>query len=166
MYIFKHFTELVTRTRNENGHMFIRAVPSVESFIELAYYSNMLTPHFALSSILLTTFHALLPEPNLSDKDANQTVGVSQKKLIETALENCLVYRYEFILNKPTQVLEAMLFKQLEELLINGCLRRNEVIYILIYYISKDADNVYICRCKNQNILRRHVAWHVDWPMI
>ncbi|XP_030558993.1 glycerol-3-phosphate acyltransferase 1, mitochondrial [Drosophila novamexicana] len=120
-------TELVTRTRDENGHMFIRAVPSVESFIELAYYSNMLTPHFALSSILLTTFHALLPEPNLSDKDANQTVGVSQKKLIETALENCLVYRYEFILNKPTQVLEAMLFKQLEELLINGCLRRNEV---------------------------------------
>ncbi|XP_023176591.2 glycerol-3-phosphate acyltransferase 1, mitochondrial isoform X2 [Drosophila hydei] len=117
-------TDLVTRTRDENGRMFIRAVPSVESFIELSYYSNVLTPHFALSSILLTTFHSLVPE---AKDDTSETTGVSQKKLIETALENCLVYRYEFILNKPTQVLESMLHKQLDELLINGCLRRNEV---------------------------------------
>lgn len=115
---------LVTRTRDENGRMIIRPVPSVESFIELAYYSNMLTPHFALSSILLTTFHALLPEPTEDSKDH---VGVSRKKLVETALENCLVYRYEFILNKPTQVLETMLLKQLDDLLNSGCLRRNEV---------------------------------------
>lgn len=114
---------MVTRTRDENGRMIIRPVPNVESFIELAYYSNMLTPHFALSSILLTTFHALLPEPSEEGKN----VGVSRKKLIETALENCLVYRYEFILNKPTQVLESMLLKQLDNLLNSGCLRRNEV---------------------------------------
>ncbi|EDW14535.1 glycerol-3-phosphate acyltransferase 1, mitochondrial isoform X1 [Drosophila mojavensis] len=117
-------TGLVTRVRDENGRMFIRAVPTVESFIELSYYSNMLTPHFALSSILLTTFHSLLPE---AKDDAKEAPGVSQRKLIETALENCLVYRYEFILNKPTQVLENLLHKQLDELLINGCLRRSEV---------------------------------------
>ncbi|KAH8383971.1 hypothetical protein KR009_011561 [Drosophila setifemur] len=111
---------LVTRTRDENGRMVIKAVNSVESFIELAYYSNMLTPHFALSSILLTTFHALLPE----DKSG---AGVSRKKLIETALENCQIYRYEFILNKPTQVLENLLYKHLDDLLNSGCLRAEQL---------------------------------------
>lgn len=119
------FKGLVTRTRDENGRMVIRPVSSVESFIELAYYSNMLTPHFALNSILLTTYHTMLTEP-IEGKD----VGVSRKKLVETALENCLVYRYEFILNKPTQVLESMLLKQLDDLVNSGYLRRNEVNHI------------------------------------
>ncbi|KAH8288583.1 hypothetical protein KR054_005612 [Drosophila jambulina] len=108
---------LVTRTRDENGRLVIRAVNSVESFIELAYYSNMLTPHFALSSILLTTFHALL-----SETENSKEAKVSLKKLMDTALENCQIYRYEFILNKPTQVLESMLYKRLDDLLINGCI--------------------------------------------
>ncbi|XP_032593091.1 glycerol-3-phosphate acyltransferase 1, mitochondrial isoform X2 [Drosophila grimshawi] len=120
-------TGLVTRTRDENGRILIRPVPTTESFIELAYYSNSLTPHFALSSILLTTFHGLLPAPTSPDTDGERSIGVSQAKLIETALENCLVYKYEFILNKPTQVLESMLHKQLDELLINGCMRKKEV---------------------------------------
>ncbi|XP_017099991.2 glycerol-3-phosphate acyltransferase 1, mitochondrial isoform X1 [Drosophila bipectinata] len=113
---------LVTRTRDENGRLVIRAVNSVESFIELAYYSNMLTPHFALSSILMTTFHALLPETE--DKKA---AGVRRKTLIDAALENCQIYRYEFILNKPTQVLENLLYKQLDDLLISGCLVAEQV---------------------------------------
>ncbi|EDV44208.1 uncharacterized protein Dana_GF18869, isoform A [Drosophila ananassae] len=108
---------LVTRTRDEHGRLVIRAGNSVESFIELAYYSNMLTPHFALSSILMTTFHSLLPETE-SKKEA----GVSRKTLIDAALENCQIYRYEFILNKPTQVLENLLYKQLDDLLFSGCL--------------------------------------------
>ncbi|KAH8414227.1 hypothetical protein KR215_000804 [Drosophila sulfurigaster] len=120
---------LVTRTRDENGRVFIRPVSTVESYIELGYYSNMLTPHFALSSILMTTFHALLPSTNLPDNVADHATatGVTRKKLIDTALENCLVYRYEFILNKPTQVLEQMLQHQLDDLLISGFLRRPEV---------------------------------------
>ncbi|KAL7731159.1 hypothetical protein ACLKA6_014353 [Drosophila palustris] len=117
---------LVTRTRDENGRVFIRAVPTVESIIELGYYSNMLTPHFAQSSILMTTFHALLPAPELADNVAHQSTGVSRKKLIDSALENCLVYRYEFILNKPTQVLESMLQKQLDDLINCGFMRINE----------------------------------------
>ncbi|XP_034487418.1 glycerol-3-phosphate acyltransferase 1, mitochondrial isoform X2 [Drosophila innubila] len=119
-------SDLVTRTRDENGRIFIRAVPSVESCIELGYYSNMLTPHFAQSSILMTTFHALLPAPEIADNVADQSTGVSRKKLIDSALENCLVYRYEFILNKPTQVLESMLQKQLDDLIVSGFLRINE----------------------------------------
>lgn len=102
--------------------MGIRAVNSVESFIELAYYSNMLTPHFALSSILLTTFHSLLPETE-NKKEAK----VPRRKLIDAALENCQIYRYEFILNKPTQVLESMLYKHLDDLLISGCVCAEQV---------------------------------------
>ncbi|XP_033167112.1 glycerol-3-phosphate acyltransferase 1, mitochondrial isoform X1 [Drosophila mauritiana] len=113
---------LVTRTRDENGRLVIKPVNSVESFIELAYYSNMLTPHFALSSILLTTFHSLLPETE-NKKDA----AVSRKKLIDTALENCQIYRYEFILNKPTQVLENLLYQQLDDLMISGCVLTEEL---------------------------------------
>ncbi|EDW49096.1 glycerol-3-phosphate acyltransferase 1, mitochondrial isoform X1 [Drosophila sechellia] len=113
---------LVTRTRDENGRLVIKPVNSVESFIELAYYSNMLTPHFALSSILLTTFHSLLPETE-NKKDA----AVSRKKLIDTALENCQIYRYEFILNKPTKVLENLLYQQLDDLLISGCVLTEEL---------------------------------------
>ncbi|KAH8306284.1 hypothetical protein KR018_006101 [Drosophila ironensis] len=108
---------LVQRSRDEKGRMVIRAVDTVESFIELAYYSNMLTPHFALSSILMTTFHSLLPEAG--DK---KTAGVARKKLIDAALENCQLYRYEFILNKPTQVLESMICKYLDDLILSGCI--------------------------------------------
>ncbi|XP_037732368.1 glycerol-3-phosphate acyltransferase 1, mitochondrial isoform X1 [Drosophila subpulchrella] len=124
---------LVTRTRDENGRLVIRAVNSVETFIELAYYSNMLTPHFALSSILLATFHSLLPETE------NKTeAGVSRKKLMDTALENCQIYRYEFILNKPTQVLESLLYKQLDDLLISGCVRSEK--------LHNDAPNADECK--------------------
>lgn len=49
--------------------------------------------------------------------------GVSRKKLIETALENCEVYRYEYILNKPTQNLESMLEMALDELLIQNMIK-------------------------------------------
>jgi len=119
----------VTRTRDENGRLVIKAVNSVESFIELAYYSNMLTPHFALSSILLTTFHSLLPETE-NKKEA----AVSRKKLIDTALENCQIYRYEFILNKPTQVLENLLYQQLDDLLISGCVLTEKVASIKLHF--------------------------------
>ncbi|XP_034128048.1 glycerol-3-phosphate acyltransferase 1, mitochondrial isoform X2 [Drosophila guanche] len=112
-------TGLVTRTRNENGRMFIRAVDSVESFIELAYYSNALAPHFALSSILMTTFHSLLAK-------SPDAAAVSRKKLIEASLENSQIYRYEFILNKPTQVLEHLLEKNLDDLLFRDYLRLPE----------------------------------------
>ncbi|XP_017847743.1 glycerol-3-phosphate acyltransferase 1, mitochondrial isoform X1 [Drosophila busckii] len=118
---------LVTRTRDEQGHMFIRAASRVESFIELAYYSNMLTPHFALSSILLTTYHSLLPEATSSSSSIDAPPSVPRQKLIDTALENCLVYRYEFILNKPTQVLERMLQKHLDDLLNSGYICRKEL---------------------------------------
>ncbi|XP_068153622.1 glycerol-3-phosphate acyltransferase 1, mitochondrial isoform X1 [Drosophila tropicalis] len=117
---------LVSRSRDDNGRIFIRAVQSVESFIELAYYSNMLTPHFALSSILMSTYHALLPPPSTEPADNKATLGVCSKKLIATALQNCQVYRYEFILNKPTQVLENLLHKHLDELIISGCINKLE----------------------------------------
>lgn len=91
----------------------------------------MLTPHFALSSILMTTFHSLLPETE-SKKEA----GVSRKTLIDAALENCQIYRYEFILNKPTQVLENLLYKQLDDLLFSGCLIAKQVVNFVTHQFN------------------------------
>ncbi|XP_001358255.4 glycerol-3-phosphate acyltransferase 1, mitochondrial isoform X1 [Drosophila pseudoobscura] len=150
---------LVSRTRNENGRMFIRAVDSVESVIELAYYSNALAPHFALNSILMTTFHSLLPEtPGSSDTAA----AVSRKKLIEAALENCQIYRYEFILNKPTQVLENLLDNHLNDLLFRDYIRLTEedkeINFLdrsrarnLAQHIDVDDDDDYLCVENNEN---------------
>lgn len=61
--------DLVQRTKNEAGEVIIRPKGSVESWIELAYYSNMLTPHFALQSIVMTTFHTLLPKNGSSSEE-------------------------------------------------------------------------------------------------
>ena len=53
-------TDLVKRTLDERGQVFLRPQTGNDVLIELAYYSNMLTPHFALESLLMTTSHALL----------------------------------------------------------------------------------------------------------
>ncbi|XP_030371428.1 glycerol-3-phosphate acyltransferase 1, mitochondrial isoform X2 [Scaptodrosophila lebanonensis] len=140
---------LISRTRDENGRIFIRAVPTVESFIELAYYSNMLTPHFALRSILLTTFHALLSDRGENRQCDKATPGVSTKKLIDTAIENCQVYRYEFILNKPTQELEDLLHKHLDDLVISGYMNT----------ASNEDNGVDSMECRR---LARSVAYYLD----
>ncbi|XP_005184270.2 glycerol-3-phosphate acyltransferase 1, mitochondrial isoform X1 [Musca domestica] len=112
---------LVVRSKDENGCTIIRPKGTVESWIELAYYSNTITPHFALQSIVLTTFHKLLPTSD--EVNEKQEPGVSRKKVIEMALENCEVYRYEYILNKPTQVLANMLELALDELIMQGFIK-------------------------------------------
>ncbi|XP_073818960.1 glycerol-3-phosphate acyltransferase mino isoform X3 [Musca autumnalis] len=116
---------LVVRSKDENGHTIIRPKGNVESWIELAYYSNTITPHFALQSIVLTTFHKLLPTSD--EVNEKQEPGVSRKKVIEMALENCEIYRYEYILNKPTQVLANMLELALDELIMQGFIKTAQV---------------------------------------
>ncbi|XP_075152217.1 glycerol-3-phosphate acyltransferase mino isoform X2 [Haematobia irritans] len=113
--------QLVSRHQGENGITTIQPKGTIESWIELAYYSNTLTPHFALQSICMNTFHKLLPKADeLGEK---QEPGVSRKRLIDQALENCEVYRYEYILNKPTQILGNMLEITVDELIMQGFIK-------------------------------------------
>lgn len=72
--------DLVQRGKNDIGEVVIRPKGSIESWIELAYYSNMLTPHFALQSIVLTTFHSLLSKklPNNEGNLIKVIVNVSK----------------------------------------------------------------------------------------
>lgn len=63
-------------------------------------------------------------------KDIADVHGVSRKRLIETALENCEIYRYEYILNKPTQVLENLLETTLDELVVRGLVKLPQVCVI------------------------------------
>lgn len=67
--------ELVVRSKNDLGETIIRTKGTIESWIELAYYSNMLTPHFALQSIVMTTFHALLPKRSQVKEQQMNKVG-------------------------------------------------------------------------------------------
>lgn len=101
--------DLVIKSQRDQQN-FIQPNPLVERLIELAYYSNTLTPHFALESIVLTSLHNLL-----SDKPND--AGISRKQLLEASIENCGVYRYEFILHKPTQVLDQLLDSTIDELI-------------------------------------------------
>ncbi|XP_055850129.1 uncharacterized protein LOC129914764 [Episyrphus balteatus] len=87
-----------------------RRDPLVPGLIELTYYSNTLTPSFAFELIVLTSLHTLF-----SDKPND--AGISRKHLLKAGLENCGVYRYEFILNKFTQVLDQLLESTINELL-------------------------------------------------
>lgn len=54
---------MISRTQDDRGQLHLQPVQSIESLIELSYYSNMLTPYFALQSVLMITFHELLPKP-------------------------------------------------------------------------------------------------------
>uniref|UniRef100_A0A1A9ZJG9 Uncharacterized protein n=1 Tax=Glossina pallidipes TaxID=7398 RepID=A0A1A9ZJG9_GLOPL len=85
--------------------------------------------HFALQSIVLTTFHnLLLKHINMVEENLTFTEpGVCCKKLIEAAIENCEVYRYEYILYKPTQTLEHVLESANDELIVQGIINTEQV---------------------------------------
>ncbi|XP_055851740.1 uncharacterized protein LOC129916010 [Episyrphus balteatus] len=86
------------------------ADPLVPGLIELTYYSNTLTPSFAFELIVLTSLITLF-------RDKPNDAGISRKHLLKASLENCGVYRYEFILNIFTQVLDQLLESTINELL-------------------------------------------------
>ncbi|CAD6994052.1 unnamed protein product [Ceratitis capitata] len=122
---------LITRTQDERGQIYLRPVPSIEAIIELSYYSNMLTPYFALQSVLMITFHELLTktaDEKITDTfaDPENLPGISRKSLIDAAIANCDVLRYEFILHKPTQILSNLLEISLDELIMNGLIKLPE----------------------------------------
>uniref|UniRef100_A0A6M2E3S8 Putative dihydroxyactetone-phosphate acyltransferase dhapat n=1 Tax=Xenopsylla cheopis TaxID=163159 RepID=A0A6M2E3S8_XENCH len=80
--------------------IFIKPVTSLPNVIELSYYSNCLTPCFALRSIIVISMEYLLTQ---NDE------FVSQLALINIAGELCDTLRYEFILNKPCQNLDILI---------------------------------------------------------
>lgn len=90
--------------------LIIKPVTALPNVVELAYYSNALTPHFALESIVITAMHVL---------SEGEDKGVLKRRLKDACIKHCEVLRYEFILSKPTQNLENLL----EEIINNLCER-------------------------------------------
>lgn len=145
---------MISRTQDECGQTNLQPVQSIEASIELSYYSNMLTPHFALQSVLMITFHELLSINEkssktvsshlvtknilstllfflpLQDTEMDNMPGISRKNLIDAALANCDVLRYEFILHKPTQILSNLLEINLDELIVNDLIKLLEVGFV------------------------------------
>uniref|UniRef100_A0A1B0F9J5 GPAT/DHAPAT C-terminal domain-containing protein n=1 Tax=Glossina morsitans morsitans TaxID=37546 RepID=A0A1B0F9J5_GLOMM len=101
---------------------------SLHFFRILAYYSNKLAPHFALQSIVLSTFHnLLLKHINMLEENLTFTEPfICCKKLIEAAIDNCEVYRYEYMLYKPTQTLEHVLESAIDELIVQGIIKTKQ----------------------------------------
>uniref|UniRef100_A0A1A9WY40 Phospholipid/glycerol acyltransferase domain-containing protein n=1 Tax=Glossina brevipalpis TaxID=37001 RepID=A0A1A9WY40_9MUSC len=122
--------KLVKRSYDSSNQAIVCVANGIESWIELAYYSNTLTPYFALQSIVLTTFLNLLSKQDRTiEENPTSTYpdpGICRKKLIEAAIENCEVYRYEYILYKPTQTLEYVLESTIDELIAQGLLRTDQ----------------------------------------
>ncbi|XP_017481697.1 PREDICTED: glycerol-3-phosphate acyltransferase 1, mitochondrial [Rhagoletis zephyria] len=146
---------LISRTLDDRGQVYLQPVQSIESLIELSYYSNMLTPYFALQSVMMITFHELLPKPVdgkplEGDTDAAKLPGLSRKNLIDAALANCDVLRYEFILHKPTQVLSNLLEVSLDELIVCGLIKLPE--------IKEEPD----CNAESRKIARNIAAYLDD----
>lgn len=135
---------------DEMESCYIYVTDKIESWIEMAYYAHTLTPHFALQSIIMTTFHNLLPKPirrcssTPSEIDRNSFEiktrrtdesprYVLRHKLLECALENCEMYRYEYILHKPTQTLQYMLENALDDLINHGLIAMHTQVKIRLH---------------------------------
>lgn len=153
---------------DEMSSCYIQVADKIESWIEMAYYAHTLTPHFALQSILMTTFQNMwqkesqnfsppssvedeeddndndLEWNNLSQSNINKGPFVLRSKLLECALENCEIYRYEYILHKPTQTLEYMLDVTMDELIDHGFIKeRRKVLDFLSFFTIQVNHNHY-----------------------
>lgn len=110
--------DMVSRIEN-NEHIFIKPKIEIPNVIELAYYSNALTPHFALECIVVTTLCKLL-------EGHSNGSGVSRRRLIETCNDHCEILRYEFILSKPTQNLTYLIDETIDNLVSRDIIKSLE----------------------------------------
>ncbi|XP_026464802.1 glycerol-3-phosphate acyltransferase 1, mitochondrial-like [Ctenocephalides felis] len=93
--------------RIKNDKVYVKPVTALPNVIELSYYSNSLTPFYALKSVVVTCMEYL----------QNHNNGlVMQHDLINISLELCDMLRYEFILSKPCQSLERLLLDTIDNL--------------------------------------------------
>uniref|UniRef100_U5EQV3 Putative mitochondrial glycerol-3-phosphate acyltransferase gpat n=1 Tax=Corethrella appendiculata TaxID=1370023 RepID=U5EQV3_9DIPT len=122
--------------KERRGHQLIyKPITMIPNVIELAYYSNMLIPHFALQSILVITATMLCRKIEREKNDFNNNdgqnnrnvTGVNKYRLLETCLEFCDILRYEFILCKPCQKLESMLENTFDDLCNREILTKPEL---------------------------------------
>lgn len=89
------------------GQTFYKPIARRESFIELAYYSNSLVPHYALDSIVVTAMYTL--EREAEQQNAQAFFATNKATLFQKCMEHCDILRYEFILSKPCQQIEQLL---------------------------------------------------------
>ncbi|KAK9747487.1 Acyltransferase [Popillia japonica] len=122
----------VIRKERINGEEIIKPVAVLPNIIELTYYSNTLTTVYALQSIIATAVFSL-----------DTSLGfINQDDLLETALDLCNIFQYEFIFIKPCQNLEATIIDCIDDLIIrkeiftvkNANTVENEEYYPVIEY--------------------------------
>lgn len=101
-------SNLITQDTKDDKVCF-KVVPSLHSFIELSYYSNMLVAVYALESAVAVALHSL-------DRRRGY---INQDELIEACLEVCDIFQYEFLFCKPCQELEQIVIECINDLITN-----------------------------------------------
>ncbi|XP_063923049.1 glycerol-3-phosphate acyltransferase 1, mitochondrial isoform X1 [Zophobas morio] len=94
------------RKEKVNGEDTIKPIAILPNVIELSYYSNTLVTHFALESIVAIAVSVV----------ATAAGTVSHVELIDTVLDLCSIFQYEFIVCKPCQNLEHIVIGCIDDL--------------------------------------------------
>lgn len=97
----------LVRKERTNNEEIIKPVSMLPNVIELAYYSNTLMTFFAMDSIIATALYSL---------NAINVGYVGQQELVDTCLDLCDIFQYEFIFCKPCQNLESIIWDCIEDL--------------------------------------------------
>lgn len=98
----------------------IQPISILPNIIELAYYSNTMTMHYVLDSIVISALYgALKTEINDPKLRAENDVTVYQETLIEKSLKLCDIFKYEFIFCRPCQDLEQTVIETIQNLVFS-----------------------------------------------
>uniref|UniRef100_A0A1L8DYV3 Putative dihydroxyactetone-phosphate acyltransferase dhapat n=1 Tax=Nyssomyia neivai TaxID=330878 RepID=A0A1L8DYV3_9DIPT len=111
-YVLELLGEHLIERGTINGELFVKPVNTVPAMLELAYYANTLMPFYVLESIVTTALYALMPQ----NGTISEKVTLLEEDILDLCHSFCDILRYEFILNKPCQDLDALLRETLTKM--------------------------------------------------
>ncbi|KAK0165007.1 hypothetical protein PV328_003565 [Microctonus aethiopoides] len=109
----------------------IHPVSMLPNVIELSYYSNSMTVHYVMDSVVISALYAAL-KTQLNDPQsvAQNDITVLQSVLIDKALKLCDILKQEFIFCKPCEDLEQVIIMTIQNLSYTGIITLCEESYL------------------------------------
>lgn len=109
------------KVNDENGQILIKATTEIPFVSELSYYSNILSPIFAVDSLVLTTINYLAKKHAPYGK-IQDDLEVPEYEIQKACVELFEILRYEFIFHKPCAPLENVINESVTHLCNSGLL--------------------------------------------
>ncbi|KAF7993444.1 hypothetical protein HCN44_010039 [Aphidius gifuensis] len=105
----------------------IEPISILPNIIELAYYSNTMTMHYVMDSIVISALYgALKLQINDPKLRAENDITVYQNTLIDKSLKLCDILKYEFIYSRPCQDVEQIIIETIQNLVYCGIISQIE----------------------------------------